>query len=325
MKQVLQFTTRRKRRWKRIKKLKKSWKKRRGSRVNFITKRNYYVKKIWPTFEYSRKRRFRWVKKYAKHHNKRLDAWHQEYNIDYKWSFYWRRNKITKNKKFWQNFTYVLKTILPTNYSKPYIWAEWGKGGKPDQFIFKSKRKPKRKLPIRQKDTFKKKIIIKKFLIKKYNFKKIYQLKNLHSWSKKIPGNNIINFYLSLESQLSTVCVRMHFFWTLNTARVWINIGMVYVNGRLIKFPRHLTKISDLVTVLIYPILWTRHYAFWLQSWYKRKTSRYLNGCELSYKASSAIIFYLPYKIEDIKLFLKKQRKHWIKTRFFSFLVNSFY
>jgi hypothetical protein len=100
---------------------------------------------------------------------------------------------------------------------------------------------------------------------------------------------------------------------------------MVYVNGRLIKFSRHLVKICDLVTVLIYPILWYRHYRFWLQSWYKRRSSRCLNGCELSYKATSAIIFYLPYKVEDIKLFLKKKRKHWIKTRFFSFLVNSFH
>jgi hypothetical protein len=77
---------------------------------------------------------------------------------------------------------------------------------------FIPKRLPKRKLSLRAKDTFKKKIYFKKFLIKHYNFRKMYQLKNLYKWSKKIPGHNIINFFLSLESQLSSICVRMHFF-----------------------------------------------------------------------------------------------------------------
>lgn len=112
-----------------------------------------------------------------------------------------------------------MKTILPRNCTK-FVWRYWWIKRNHKQRVWKTARRPKRKLSVKKKDIFRKKIFIKKFLLKKYNFKKIYQLKSLYVWAKKIPGNNILNFYLSLEFQLSTVCLRMHFFWRLNASRV---------------------------------------------------------------------------------------------------------
>jgi ribosomal protein S4 len=291
---------------------------------NYAKKRINYPRKKYIRFVYYSKKILRWKKIFVRRYHRRLGL-HVKMNLKYQWRYFWRRKKIKKRLRFWHNFIFVLKKQNPINVLKFNRKKKWVGPRKRRAIKFLPKRLPKRKLSVRARDTFKKKIYFKKFLIKYYNFRKVYQLKNIYRWSKKIPGNNIINFFLSLESQLGSVCVRMHFFWTLKSARTWISLGLVYVNGKLIKFPRHVIKIGDLVSILIYKLIWSWAYDFWFGSWRRRKLNRYLNGSELSYKCASAIIFYLPYKIEDIKIMLKKRRKHWLKTRVFSFLVNSFY
>lgn len=291
---------------------------------NYVKKRINYPRKKFIRFAYYTKKKLRWKKIYGRRYHRRLKL-KIKMNLKYRWKYFWRRKKVKKRLRIWHNFIFVLKKQKPINVLKFYTRRKWGGFRKRRLIKFIPKRLPKRKLFYRAKDTFKKKIYFKKFLIKHYNFRKMYQLKNLYKWSKKIPGHKIINFFLSLESQLSSICVRMHFFWSLKSARVWINSGLIYVNGKMIKFPRHIIKVGDLVTVLIYKIIWSWAYDFWFGSWKFKKFNRYLNGSELSYRSTSAIIYYLPYKIEDIKLILKKRRKHWLKTRVFSFLVNSFH
>lgn len=301
-----------------------------SKRINWPYKRRWYIRKPWKKFVYSPKKIFRYKKFYSWRRNHTQIKSRVKVYSKYRWKFFWRRKKLKQSRRFWFNVAFFLKKRRSKNLFKVDLRKKWSKRiGNPPwssrPIIILKRRKPRRKLSLRAKAIYKKKIYFKKFIIKHYNFKKIYQLKNLYRWVKKIPGNKITNFFLSLESQLSSVCLRMHFFWRLKTARTWIKFGSVYVNGRLIKYPRHLIKINDLVSVIRYKIMWSKGYEFWLKTWRKKKINRYLNGCELSYKCASAIIFSLPYKIEDIKIILKKRKKHWLKTRVFSFLVNSFH
>jgi ribosomal protein S4 len=71
---------------------------------------------------------------------------------------------------------------------------------------------PKKKLILRFKDTYKKKLYFKKFLARYYGFRRIHQLKNLYNVVAKKSGNKIINLFMYLESQLSSICLRMRFF-----------------------------------------------------------------------------------------------------------------
>jgi ribosomal protein S4 len=79
---------------------------------------------------------------------------------------------------------------------------------------------PKKKLMLRFKDIYKKKLYFKKFLARHYSFRRIHQLKNLYNLVDKKPGNRIINLFMYLESQLSSICLRMYFFLNLHKARL---------------------------------------------------------------------------------------------------------
>jgi ribosomal protein S4 len=93
-----------------------------------------------------------------------------------------------------------------------------GKGKKLDTIV--PRYQPKKKLILRFKDTYKKKLYFKKFLVKYYGFRRIRQLKNLYTLVDKKSGNRITNLFMHLESQLSSICVRMYFFFNLYKARL---------------------------------------------------------------------------------------------------------
>lgn len=80
------------------------------------------------------------------------------------------------------------------------------------QLNTKSKKKIKKKLSLRAKDIYKKKIYFKKFLINFYHLRKVSQLKSIALKSQRLQGNKVINFFFALERQLAIVCVRTHLF-----------------------------------------------------------------------------------------------------------------
>lgn len=43
---------------------------------------------------------------------------------------------------------------------------------------------------------------------------------------------------------------------------------------------------------------------------YHSKKYKSLNTLEINYKCKSGILFYLPYKMEDLRIILKKKKKH---------------
>jgi ribosomal protein S4 len=112
----------------------------------------------------------------------------------------------------------------------------------------------------------------------------------------------------------------------LYKARLWINSGVVYVNGRNILFSNYLVKINDLITVLM-AIPKKKIYItklFFFKKFLKKK-QKVFNYSEVNFPSMSGILFFLPYRIEDLRLTLKKKKKHWLKARVFAFLMNSFY
>ena len=327
----------------------------------FRKKKNYVAKKMYSQWKkiYNSKKKFTWVKlkitrrprrpkkKYIRfvYYAKKILRWKKINNYrsknckltktsrlvkksprNYTWEHFWRKRKIKKKSRLWHNFSFFLKKQRPANLLKYNIRVKWLYIQKKRVHKYYSRRVPKKKLSLRGRDTFKKKLYFKKFLIKYYNFRRVFHLKSIHKWAFRKPGNNVINFFLSLESQISSVCLRMHFFWTLKKSRNWVKSGVVHVNGKSITFPRHATKINDLVTVSFQLHHWRRiAILFRRRRRSHKKYRKSLNNTVLSYRSISGIIFTLPYKVEDIKLKLKKRKKHWLKTRVFSYLVNSFH
>lgn len=299
--------------------------------IPFVYKKGFKIKKYYtkniPFVYYTRKKKVRrksyfwgtdwkWLKKKNKYLKKKrfIRVW------------FWRKKKIKKQWRLWHNFFFFFKQHWHDNLFKFKIRKRWLKDKKKNIKWVIPKWLPKKKLIIRSKDVYKKKLYFRKFLVKYYNFRRLYQFKNLYNKIHKKPGNKIINLYIYLESQLSSICVRMHFFWTLQKSKFWINSGIVYVNGKSINSHKHSVKINDLVSV-IFPFFKLKKYIIRMYGIIKRHSKRQvlLNCAEINYKCISGILFFLPYKVEDLRLTLKKKRKHWIKTKVFSFLVNSFH
>jgi hypothetical protein len=97
----------------------------------------------------------------------------------------------------------------------------------------------------------------------------------------------------------------------LQKARLWITAGVVYVNGCLILYFKHLIKVNDLLTVVHQSSKKYKH-AVQFFSFKKRypKIQTYLNYSEINKKSRSGILFFLPYRVEDLRLTLKKKKKY---------------
>jgi ribosomal protein S4 len=240
--------------------------------------------------------------------------------------WFWRKKKIKKQWRLWHNFFFFFKQHWSDNSFKYRVRKKWLGKGKKKLKTLVTRYQPKKKLILRFKDVYKKKLYFKKFLVRYYGFKRIRQLKNLYNVVAKKPGNKIINIFMYLESQLSSICLRMNFFWNLHKSRLWISGGVVYVNGRLILYSNYLIKLNDLLTVFQrYPNKYRLVFSFIsFKKNYPKKCSL-LNYSEYNKKSRSGILFFLPYRVEDLRLTLKKKKKHWIKTKIFAFLVNSFH
>jgi ribosomal protein S4 len=241
--------------------------------------------------------------------------------------WFWRKKKIKKHWRLWHNFFFFFKQHWAGNFFKYKLKNKWLPGGKRIERLV-PRYQPKKKLILRAKDSYKKKLYFKKFLVKYYSFRRIHQVKKLYNILSRKLGSNIINFFMHLELQLSSVCLRMNFFWNLYKARLWINLGTIYVNGRNILFPKYLVKINDLVTLLMEDSK-KKKYIFKLfflkKNKFRKKKQKLLNYSEINFPSMSGILFFLPYSIMDLRLTLKKKKKHWLKAKVFSFLINSFY
>ena len=116
---------------------------------------------------------------------------------------------------------------------------------------------------------------------------------------------------IDLEMQLSSICLRLHFFWNLYKARLWVNFGTVYVNGRRILYPNYLVSINDIVTLLINNSKKKKYIInmFLIKNFYSKK-QKSINYSEVNFVCMSGILFFLPYNIKDLRLTLKKKKKN---------------
>jgi ribosomal protein S4 len=218
--------------------------------------------------------------------------------------FFWKKRKTRKRLKFWWNFSFFVKKHLH----------------------LKGRRRSRKKLGLRYKDVYKKKIFFRRFLIKRYKLRNAPQLKTLLMKAQGLMGDKVLNLFFFLELQVGIVCLRMHFFWKLGKARSWIKRGAIYVNGRTVKSILQRTQLNDLIKLALKKKNWTKYFvkAYGFKRLHSRLYKAY-NCAELSLRCLAGIFFILPYKIENMKFLLRRKKKMWLRTKIFSYLIHSFH
>jgi ribosomal protein S4 len=218
--------------------------------------------------------------------------------------FQWRKRKLRKTRRVAFNFSFFLNQQLSFRRKKRRRWK-----------LVQSKAK----------DIYKKKIYFKKFLVRFYGFLKIKQLKTLVLKANKQFGFKVINFFLLMEGQLATTCLRMHLFWKRIKAKIWIKRGFVSLNNKFITSPYYPVCVHDLVRVSLDLKVWTKS-CITMWAFVNLHSRRYknFNSIELSVLCVAGIYFRLPKHVKDLRICVRRRRKVWIKTKVFSFLVNSF-
>jgi ribosomal protein S4 len=218
-------------------------------------------------------------------------------------TFKWIKRKVRKKKKFWWSFTYFVRRHLNIKFRK----------------------KTRKKLVIRYKDVNKKKQFLRKFLIRRYLLRNIKPLKTLVIKAQSLRGNKVLNFFFFLEMQLGIACLRVHFFWRLKKARKWVSRGVVFINGFPIIKNLYRVQINDLIKVALKRRVWYRFVRPWGLGKFHTKFYKIYNCVEINFRCLAAVFFFLPYKVENFKLLLRRRKKIWVRTKIFSCLVNSFY
>ena len=111
------------------------------------------------------------------------------------------------------------------------------------------------KFAVRLRRSNKLKKTLKKKQALKSLFKRHYLIKNdtqFYTVRKKVKKkiNKVLFLFFFFESQLPTVCLRFHFFWTLRKAYQWVSQKSTAVNGLIIDKIRHRIGVNDYIKII---------------------------------------------------------------------------
>lgn len=290
-----------------------TYKKKKFVKQFFLYKKKLKLSKIWikkirikkKKFIYLRirKKYFVWTKKKKhkrlRHINNFFFFFSRRKKIYPRLSLRWLHYRINIKKNRLLNIDKEIKKYIPTDFKRR----------------FSSRLKHK----VLKKRSFFLKLLNYYKLSDKRSFK--YIKKSLKKKKNKLRG--LIFF---LEFRIASVCVRLHFFWTIAKAHFWVNNGTIAVNNLQVININFKLMLNDYIKILGPKKLWSQKLTtFYGVFFFHSKYNIAINYSVLCYKQKSGVLIKFPKAFSEIKLISKKRRKNWININFFLYLINSFY
>ena len=246
--------------------------------------------------------------------------------------YYWKKIKQKKKFRNAHNFFFFFAKRSRRYFKAPYNrwFLKYQKRIKKTLLEARTFLNSKSKYPmkIRWKKKLKKAYKRKKslkFMLQKYYAITRDHLNRVKKFIKK-KTNRINSLIWFFEGRISTVCVRLHFFWTLKKSLRWIPLGVISLNNLITTSTKTIVRINDFLNV-VGPILFFAHRIMRIYGITRYHTKFYKSfnyNMQLPY-ILSAVILRLPWKFKEMRTKLKRQSVKWVRFKTYFTLPNSFY